>query len=152
MKNKTSVWSIIILIATIISLILLVTEIIVLATGMPTISATARQAAIDQGIPQQEIDLVVSIAVGTAIGTFVFASILDILKIIGGFLFSLKGKWGIFCIVMAILGAIGSTYSLINGIVAKSGAGTIVTNVIGLIIDILLIVACFKHRAENKEA
>ena len=152
MKNKTSVWSIIILIATIISLILLVSEIIILATSMPAVSAAAKQAAIDQGIPQQEIDLVVSIAVGAAVGTFVFASILDILKIIGGFLFSLKGRWGIFCIVMAILGGIGSVYSLINAIVNKSGTGAIVTNAIGIAIDVLLIVACFKHRAENQEA
>ena len=152
MKNKTSVWSIIILIATIISLILLVTQVIVLATGMPALSAAARQEAINQGVPQQDIDLVVSLAIGAAVGSFVFVSILDILKIIGGFLFSLKGRWGIFCIVMAILGAVGSTYSLISGIVSKSGAGTIVTNVIGLIVDVLLIVACFKHRAENQEA
>lgn len=152
MKNKTSVWSIIILIATIISLILLVTEIIVLANGMPAVSAAAKQAATEQGLAPAEVDLFVSIAIGTAVGAFVLASILDILKIIGGFLFSLKGKWGIFCIVMAILGGIGSVYSLINAIVNKSGTGTIVTNVIGIIIDVLLVVACFKHRAENQQA
>ncbi|MBO6286495.1 MAG: hypothetical protein J6O18_09340 [Bacilli bacterium] len=150
MKNKTSVWSIIILIASIISLILLVSEIIVVTVGMPAVQEAARQAAADQGLTQQEIDLAVSVAVGAVIGGLVAGCIFDVFKIIGGFLFSLKGRWGVFCIVVAILGAIGSVVSLINGITNKAGAGTIVTNVISIAIDVLLIVACFKHRAENR--
>ena len=150
-ENKKSVWAIIILVATIISLIALVASIVVLAVGLPTTIAAARQAAIDQGTPQAEIDLAVSIAIGAIIAAFVIASIFSILKIIGGFMFSLKGRWGIFCIVVSILSAVSGIYSVVSDISNKSSALTITISIISLLVDILLVVACFKHRAELQQ-
>ena len=150
-ENKKSVWSIIILVATIISLIILVASIVVLAVGLPATIAAARQAAIDQGTPQAEVDMVVSLAIGVVIFAFVLASLFSVFKIIGGFMFSLKGRWGIFCIVVSILSAVSGIYSLVTDITNKSSAATITISIIGLIIDVLLVVACFKHRAELQQ-
>ena len=152
MKNKTSIWSMIILIATILSLILLISQIIILATNLPVAVEAARQSAISQqGASEAEANMAAAVVLGTVIGTFIFASVFDVLKIIGGFFFSLKGRWGIFCIVVSILGAIGSVTTMITNIQGKASGITIATDVIGLIIDIILIVACFKHRAENEQ-
>ena len=150
-ENKKSVWSIIILVATIISLIILVASIVVLAVGLPATIAAARQAAIDQGTPQADVDMVVSLAIGVVIFAFVLASLFSVFKIIGGFMFSLKGRWGIFCIVVSILSAVSGIYSLVTDITNKSRAATITISIIGLIIDVLLVVACFKHRAELQQ-
>ena len=148
MKNKMSIWAIIILIATIISLILLAVTVIVTVVGIPAATAAAKQAAIDAGTPEAEVNLVVGIAVGAIVGALIFASIFDVLKIIGGFMFSLKGKWGIFCIVVSILSAIGAIWSLSTTIANRGSVGTIVTDIITLLVNVLLVVACFKHRAE----
>lgn len=147
-KNKMSIWAVIILIATIVSLILLAVSVIVTVVGIPAATAAARQSAIDAGVPEAEINLVVSVAIGAIIVALVFASIFDILKIIGGFMFSLKGRWGIFCIVVAILSTIGAVWGLATNISNKGSVGTIITDAITLLVNLLLVIACFKHRAE----
>ena len=140
--KKPSIWSIIILVATIISLVLLVVSVIVFAVGVPALKDAAYQASIDAGATAEEATLAVSLAIGVAIGAMVFASIFEVFKIIGGFMFSLKGRWGIFCIVVAIISAVS------NGASKNPNVGSIVTNAITLAIDVLLVVACFKRRAE----
>ena len=151
-NNKMSIWAVIILVATIISLALLITSVVVTCVGIPAVTAAARQSAIDQGVPEAEIQLVISLAVGAVIVALVFASIFDVLKIIGGFMFSLKGRWGVFCIVVAILSAVGAVWTMISNISNKAGAVTIVVDVITLVVNVVLVVACFKHRAEVKGA
>ena len=148
MKNKLSVWSLIILITTIASLILLATSIILSAVGIPTVMAFAKQTAIDQGLPEADVALAVNIAVIILIVTLVLASIFDILKVIGGFMFSLKGKWGMFCIVMAIISVISTVLSLISDIKNRAGTGDIVVNVVSIVVSLIYCYACFKHRAE----
>jgi hypothetical protein len=128
--------------------VLLAVSIAVFAVGVPTLKDTAYQAAIDSGATAEEATLAVSLAIGLAIGALVFASIFEVFKIIGGFMFSLKGRWGIFCIVVAIISAVSTLFTLINGASKNPNVGSIVTNVITLAIDVLLVVACFKRRAE----
>ena len=146
--KKPSIWSIIILIATIISLVLLVVSISVFAVGVPTLKDAAYQASIDAGATAEEATVAVSLAIGLAIGAMVFASIFEVFKIIGGFMFSIKGRWGIFCIVVAIISAVSTLFTLINGASKNPNVGSIVTNAITLAVDVLLVVACFKRRAE----
>lgn len=147
-KNKTSVWSIIILVATIISLVLLVTSIVLTVTGIPAAMDAAKQAAIEEGVTAEEANVVAGIAIGAVIAALVFSSIFDILKVIGGFMFSLKGRWGIFCIIVSIIALAMGVWSLISNIVNKVGPGTIVSDSISVAISALLVIACFKHRAE----
>ena len=146
--KKPSIWSIIILVATIISLVLLVVSIAVFAVGVPALKDAAYQGAIDSGATAEEATVIVSLALGLAIGVLVFASIFEVFKIIGGFMFSIKGRWGIFCIVVAIISAVSALFSLINGATKNPSVAGIVTNAITLAIDVLLVVACFKRRAE----
>lgn len=148
-QNKKSIWSLIILITTIVSLVLLIAGVVTLALGVPAAKDVAYNAAIESGNSADEATVIASVAVGTLIGVFVVSSIFDVLKIIGGFMFSLKGRWGIFCIVVAILGLVGSIGTLISDITNKAGAGSIAINAVSVAVDALLVVACFKHRAEN---
>lgn len=150
-QNKKSVWSVIILVATIISLILLIAQVVTTAVAIPTAVQLVRTEGGKQGLPADQIELLVAAAIGSIVAGLVAGSIIEILRIIGGFLFSLKGRWGVFCIVMAIISGAFSVYTLISAITTKSGAGTIVIAAIDLVICVLLIVACFKHYAENKK-
>ena len=146
--KKLSVWSLIILITTVASLILLATSIILSVVGIPTIMAITKQAAIDQGIPEADIAMVVNIAIITIVVALVIASIFDILKIIGGFLFSLKGRWGIFCIVVAIISVVSTVIGLVNDIKNKAGGGEIAVNIMSIVVSAIYCFACFKHKAE----
>lgn len=148
-QNKKSIWSTIILIATIVSLVLLILGVIALVVGIPGARELARQAAVDGGATADEAGIIATIAVTTIIVAFVLSSVLDVLKIIGGFMFSLKGRWGIFCIIVSILGAVGAVVSLINDIRNHAGTLSIVTSGLTLAVDALLVVACFKHKIEN---
>lgn len=145
-QNKLSVWSIIILVVTVISLILLVFSIVSTALAMPTVMAAARQAA--AGEEEAAVNLAVNIAMGAVIAAVVISSIFSVLQIIGGFLFSLKGKWGVFCIVVAILGLAAAIFDLVNDISKKAGAMSIAVSSITIAVNALMVVACFKHKQE----
>ena len=147
-ENKKSIWSLIILVSTIISLVLLIVAVVLLAIGAPAVLETGKQAAIDAGASADEAAV---IATGVLIGVivvFVLSSIFDILKIIGGFMFSLKGRWGIFCIVVSILSAVGAIGTLISDISNKAAVGSIIVSALNLAVSALLVVACFKHKLE----
>ena len=147
-QNKLSVWAMIILVVTVISLILLVFSIVSTAIAMPTVMAAAKQAAEAEGAAEEAVKLAVNIAMGAVIAAVVISSIFSVLQIIGGFLFSLKGKWGVFCIVVAILGLIAAIFDLVNDITKKSGAMAISVASITIAINALMVVACFKHKQE----
>lgn len=147
-QNKKSIWSVLILIATIISLVLLVTSVILMVVGIPAISEAAKQGAIEGGATQEEAGVIAGIAIGAVIVAFVFASVFDVLKIIGGFLFSLKGRWGIFCIIVSILSVASGIWTLVSDITNKAAAGSIVVAGLSLAVSALLCFACFKHCAE----
>ena len=63
-QNKMSIWAVIILVATIISLILLVVTITVTALALPEAMEAAKQAAIDGGATEEEALIAVGIAIG----------------------------------------------------------------------------------------
>lgn len=147
-QNKMSVWAVIILVATIISLILLVTTIAISVVALPEAMAAAKQAALDGGATEAEADLAVAIAIGAVVVALVLSSVFDVLKIIGGFMFSLKGRWGIFCIVVSIISVVFGVWGVIGDISNHVGVASIVTGSIGLAVSVLLLVACFKHKAE----
>ena len=149
-KNKSSIWAVIILIATILSLVVLASTIAISVVTLPDTLANAKQAAIDSGATAGEAELAASIALGAFIAALVFASAFDVLKIIGGFMFSLKGRWGIFCIIVSIMSAVGGFWNLINDITNKSPIANIIVAIAGLAINVVLVIACFKHYAENK--
>ena len=149
-KNKMSIWALIILIATIISLVLLITAVVTTVIGIPAVTETAKQTAIEQGLTAEEANIAAAAAVGILIAALVFSSIFDILKIIGGFMFSLKGRWGIFCIIVSIISLAMGVWALISGIKNKVGVATVITDSVSVAISLLLVIACFKHRAENK--
>ena len=145
-----SIWAVIILVATIISLVLLVTSIVLTAIGIPGVMETAKQAALDEGVTADEANILAVAAIGVIIAALVFSSIFDILKIIGGFMFSLKGRWGIFCIIVSLISLATGVWSLISNISNKVGVGTIITDSLSVALSLLIVVACFKHRAEIK--
>ena len=147
-QNKLSVWAMIILVVTIISAILLVFSIVSTAIAMPTVMAAAKQAAEAEGAGEEAVKLAVNIAMGAVIAAVVISSIFSVLQIIGGFLFSLKGKWGVFCIVVAILGLAAAIFDLVNDITKKSGAMGIAVSSITIAVNALMVVACFKHKQE----
>ncbi len=153
MKNKKSIWSTIILVVAIVSLILLVVSIVTTITGMAGVEALVREEAANQGLTDEAL---IAIAIGTAkamlVVSLIIGSLFEILQIIGGFKFSLQGKWGMFCIVVSILGVVFGAISVVSDFQNKAAIGTIVTNVLSLALSVLLCVACFKHRAENMEA
>ncbi|MBQ7250775.1 MAG: hypothetical protein IJS37_05465 [Bacilli bacterium] len=151
-KNKMSGWAIAILVLTIISAVLLVMGIIAFAVALPEVKAVAEQAAHDKGLVGQDFDLAVAVALAAVIAAFVVSIVFEVFQVIGGFLFSLKGRWGVFCIVVSILSAATNTWELISAISNRSGALTIVTSVIALLVSAFLVVACFMHRAENRRA
>lgn len=144
-----SLWAVIILVATIISLALLVTSIAVTAVAIPVALQTAKDAAMAEGgITPEEADLVAGIAIAVMIVALVLSSVFDVLKIIGGFMFSLKGRWGIFCIIVSILSFASGIFALVNDIRNHAGVGTIVVSSLSLAVSAILVLACFKHRAE----
>ena len=149
-KNKMSIWAVIILVATIISLVLLVTSIVLTTIGIPGVMETAKQAALDEGVTADEANIIAVAAIGVIVAALVFSSIFDILKIIGGFMFSLKGRWGIFCIIVSLISLAMGVWSLISNITNKVGVATIITDSLSVALSLLIVVACFKHRAEIK--
>ena len=147
-QNKMSIWAVIILIATIISLVLLVTTITVTTLALPEAMEAAKQAAIDGGATEEEALIAVGVASGAVVVALVLGSVFDVLKIIGGFMFSLKGRWGIFCIIVSIISVVFGVWGVIGDISNNVGVASIVTGSIGLAVSVLLLVACFKHKAE----
>ena len=73
-----------------------------------------------------------------------------VFEAIGGFLFSLKGKWGMFCVVVSIIIVVINSINLLGIFGGGKDALTIVANIIDAIIAILFCVACIKHRKENQ--
>ena len=153
MKNKKSIWSTIILIVALVTLVLLVISVVSTIMDLANVEAAVRAEAEKQGVDEEAaIVLAIGLAQGAIIAGLVIGSIFDVLEIIGGLLFSLKGKWGMFCIVISILGVLVSGYNLYSYIGNKAGAGTIVLAVVSLLLSLLYCVACFMHRKENQEA
>ena len=151
MQNKKSIWSFIILAATIVSLILLITSIVLVAATIPAAMEVARQeAAAQAGATDAEIQLAISVATGAIIAALIISSLLNVLEIIGGFMFSLKGRWGLFCIVISLLSVAGEIYSLVNNIQKHAANSTIIIGGVTLGVSLLFCLACIMHYRENR--
>jgi len=147
-QNKKSIWSFIILIASIVALVLLISSIVVSAIALPAQIEAAKQSL--QGtVPAEELEIAVILSVSVIIAAIVFNSIFDILKVIGGFMFSLKGRWGIFCIIVSLISVATGIWGLVSDIKNNSGVAAIAISGASLAVSLLLCVACFAHRAEN---
>ena len=157
MQNKKSIWSTLLLIATFLMLasvvVSIITVIAVLPQTMEAAKEIARQEAAAQGysVSEEVLDLAMSVAKTAVIVSLVFVIIIAGLEILGGFLFSLKGKWGIFCIVVGVLGVLGGIGNLM-GITASTQAATIISDVISFLVSGLFCVASIMHYIENKKA
>ncbi len=157
MQNKKSIWSTLLLVATFLMLasvvFAIVTVIAVLPQTLEAAKEIARQEAAAQGVSVSEevLDLAMNVAKTAAIASLVFVVIISGLEILGGFLFSLKGKWGIFCIVIGVLGVLGGIGNLM-GITATTQAANIISDVISFLVSGLFCVASIMHYIENKKA
>ena len=157
MQNKKSIWSTLLLIATFLMLasvvVSIITVIVVLPQTMEAAKEIARQEAAAQGVTVSEevLEMAMNIAKSAVIVSLVFVIIIAGLEILGGFLFSLKGKWGIFCIVVGVLGVLGGIGNLM-GITASTQAASIVSDVISFLVSGLFCVASIMHYIENKKA
>lgn len=157
MQNKKSIWSTLLLVATFLMLasvvFAVVTVIAVLPQTMEAAKEIARQEAAAQGysVSEEVLDLAMSVAKTAVIASLVFVVIISGLEILGGFLFSLKGKWGIFCIVVGVLGVLGGIGNLM-GITATTQAANIISDVISFLVSGLFCVASIMHYIENKKA
>ena len=157
MQNKKSIWSTLLLIATFLMLasvvVSIITVIVVLPQTMEAAKEIARQEAAAQGVSVSEevLEMAMNIAKSAVIVSLVFVIIIAGLEILGGFLFSLKGKWGIFCIVVGVLGVLGGIGNLM-GITATTQAATIISDVISFLVSGLFCVASIMHYIENKKA
>lgn len=157
MQNKKSIWSTLLLIATFLMLasvvVSIITVIVVLPQTMDAAKEIARQEAAAQGVTVSEevLEMAMNIAKSAVIVSLVFVIIIAGLEILGGFLFSLKGKWGIFCIVVGVFGVLGGIGNLM-GITASTQAATIISDVISFLVSGLFCVASIMHYIENKKA
>ena len=157
MQNKKSIWSTLLLVATFLMLasvvVSIITVIVVLPQTMEAAKEIARQEAAAQGVSVSEevLEMAMNIAKSAVIVSLVFVIIIAGLEILGGFLFSLKGKWGIFCIVVGVLGVLGGIGNLM-GITASTQAASIISDVISFLVSGLFCVASIMHYIENKKA
>ena len=157
MQNKKSIWSTLLLVATFLMLasvvVAIVTVIAVLPQTMEAAKEIARQEAAAQGVSVSEevLDLAMNVAKTAVVVSLVFVVIISGLEILGGFLFSLKGKWGIFCIVIGVLGVLGGIGNLMS-ITATTQAANIISDVISFLVSGLFCVASIMHYIENKKA
>ena len=150
-QNKKSIWSIIILVASLVTLALLVTSIVLTAVGVPSALEVAKQEAIAAGSTAEEAELIAGVAIAVVVVVLVIGSLFDVFKVIGGLLFSLKGRWGIFCIVVAVLSIAGGIYSFINGLTNHAQASNTIIDGIKLAVSLLYGCACVMHFKENRE-
>ena len=111
-----------------------------------------REVALEEANGDDFTTLVVNAVASSFVTGAVIGVILAAFEIIGGFLFSLKGKWGTFCIVISILGIFAQGINLSNNLTTNGVLPlTIVMNFVMLAIYIVYCIACFKHRSENLE-
>ena len=152
MQNKKSIWSTLLLVATLLMLASAVISIVTTIVTLPEIMEAAKEIAKTElasrgyTISEEALDMAMNTARTAAVMGLVFATLIAGLEVLGGLLFSLKGKWGIFCIVVGVLGIIGGFTNVFS-----STASTVVTNIIGLLVSGLFCVSSVMHYRENKQ-
>ncbi len=153
-RIKKSTWAMTVFILTVISTVMFVVALITFFTGMGAVRQSLYEAAkqADSKATEETLQATVNIAMGITIGIAAIGWILSGLVLLGGYLFSLKGRWAMFCIVMAIISAVAAVFSFIG--VFTSGAinvPNLVSNFISLALNVVMAVACIKLRIEDKK-
>lgn len=143
------------LIASLLVLASIVLAIVVLAATLPEILEMAkelsRQTLAEQGyqVTEEQLDLAIQAVKTSMIAGLIFAALIEGIMALGGFLFSLKGKWGMFCIIVGILSVVVEIFGFTN-----LGEGTTPANVVSKIISFLIAglfcLASIMHYRENK--
>ena len=151
MKNKKSVWSTIILVCTIIFTITFVISVVNYMVTLPTATEAAVNELVRQGYDEELAKSAVSTAMGLTTTLMVLVWTFKVFQSIGGFFFSLKGKWGKFCIVASIIVLVCSVIVLFNNIGQHAGALDIVLNIVDVVLAGLFCAACCMHSKENKQ-
>ena len=150
-RLKTNVWAMILFIVTSIALALAIANTIVTIMGIDAVVNAAIQTARETtpDASEEVLQMAAAIAKGVAIGAMVFALSFSVLIAIGGYMYSLKGKWGVFCLVVAIIKIIGVAITLI-GMVGKSMEPlSLVTNILDIVVAGLFIVSVFMLRRKD---
>ena len=114
MKNKKSAWSNIILAISIIIVISIVVSLVSLMVQLPAAREVAEAEVARQGLPEATAQAVVDMAVSTVVAGVVLGVTFKVFEAIGGFLFSLKGKWGMFCVVVSIIIVVINSINLLG--------------------------------------
>ena len=151
MKNKKSVWSTIILVVAILMAVATVVTIVTLIVQIPGAKEAAMQELVAQGYSESVAEAAVDVAIGSLVAGYIFGLTFNAFEAIGGFLFSLKGKWGMFCIVASIIAMVFGFIRVITNSTNGSDGLTIALNFVDLVLAILFCIASFKHRKENQE-
>ena len=151
MKNKKSLWSNLILIIAIIMLVSIVISIVNLIVQLPAAREAAMQEAMAAGYSESVAEVAVDAVIGGVVAGFVLGLTFNAFEVIGGFLFSLKGKWGMFCVVIAAISLGFCTIRVFTNIGNGSDALTIILNIVDVILAAIFLVASIMHRKENKE-
>lgn len=151
MKNKKSVWSTIILVCTIIFTITFVISVVNYMVTLPTATEAAVNELLRQGYEEELARAAVSTAMGITTTLMVLVWTFKVFQCIGGFFFSLKGKWGKFCIVASIIVLVCSVIVVFNNIGQHADGLTIALNIVDVVLAGLFCVACCMHSKENKQ-
>ena len=140
------------MVVAILTIITTTINLVSVVTSIDKVREVALEAAHEANLKGEAAQLVVNATASSVVTGAVIGAILAAFEIVGGFLFSLKGKWGTFCIVISILGIIGQGISLSSNLTTEGVLPlTIVINFVELAIYIVYCIACFKHRSENLE-
>ena len=151
MKNKKSVWSTIILVVAILMALSVVISLVSLIVQIPVAREQAMETLLNQGVSESVAEAAVETAISSLVAGYIIGLTFNAFEAIGGFLFSLKGKWGMFCIVASIIALVFGFIRVITNSTNGSDGLTIALNFVDLILAILFCIASFKHRKENKE-
>ena len=154
MQNKKSVWSTILLIATFLMLASIVVSIVTMIVSLPTIMEIARSIMMEEAgdkLDEASIELALQITKTGIIVGLVFAVIIYGLEVLGGFLFSLKGRWGVFCIVIGVLGVLFGIFDLTDLGNGQNTVGTILSTIFSFAVTVAFCVASIMHYIENKK-
>lgn len=153
--NKKSVWSTMLLVASALFIVLTIINIVRSIIVMPIFTEQSRSIAeemfAEASYPytEEDVDMTVRAAEGLLIVGLIFVSAIDCLVSLGGFLFSHKGKWGVFCIIVGIIGVLSKSFDFTN-LNKESEILTVVLTIIGFLAVLAFCVSSIMHYRENK--
>ena len=150
-RLKNNAWAMVLFVVTSVALALAIANTIITIMGINEVVEAAIQATRETtpDATEEALQFAGAVAKGAAIAAMVFALSFSVLIAIGGYMYSLKGKWGVFCLVVAILKIIGVAITLF-GMVGKSIQPlNLVTNILDIVMSGLFVVSVFMLRRKD---